>query len=263
MEFLKKYIDRIILAAALLGLIGLVVWLTYKVGALRQEVNTEIRAPLRGTATKPLDFGLYDQTLGHLSNPPLWSITEPDLFGLKPSRRALPPPPPGPPVVLQSIIRRPFKLLFKAYSYNSQENKGYNFQLNFRESTFVIESVGMPVKNRWIDTGYQITRFERKLANVYDPAFGREVERDVSELTLEHAGEKPISLVVTRPAEEQEPVAVIRCGMSTQNWEIRRAQRFTCEGKVYNVVDISSKQMIILDEQDKKEYRFDLPGPAE
>jgi len=264
MGFLKKYFERFLLAVVSLVLIALIVWLAAKVGMLKQEVGSGFHPTLTGVEVKPMDLNLYDQALANLSNPPLWTIRETDLFS---SNRFLslivPPPDPRFPVLVLKVERKPFDLLFKSYSHDAQQGRGYNFQINFREFTFFIDGIGKLVKNQWNNTGYQISKFEKKATKKFNPSMGREVETDLSELTLEHSGEKPVTLTLGQQMVENEPVASICCPVSQQKLEIRRAQRFVCDGKSYYVVDISSKQMVIMEEQGQKEYRCDLPGAAD
>jgi hypothetical protein len=265
MDFLKKHFEKVAVALALLLLIIVAIWLSYKLSGLDQG-GAAIRT--KGAPVAPIDVTPYQNAINSLGNPPQWSMAAPDLFGQPPSAPVVlvdtNRPDGGPPVYLLRVMREPFKLLFKAYT-----GSGGNFQINFRDfrKTFFVSSVGEFVKDRYEtvgseNTGYRITKFDKKVVSVYDPSISANVEKDVSEITLQHEGEAPIKLVLRQEAEQQEPVVLIRCASDPQTIENKKArgQRFVCERKTYIVVDITQTQMILLEPESGKKHTIGLTG---
>jgi sorbitol-specific phosphotransferase system component IIA len=257
MDFLKKHYDKVLLAVTLLLLIVAVVYLSFRLSELGQEGGT---IQTKGAPVPALDITVYTNAIASLENPPRWSLAAPDLFGQPPG----PPvdggpgtnlPPETPQVYLLRVAREPFKLLFKAYTGN-----GSNIQINFRDftKTFFVPAVGDFVQDRFENTGYKITKFERKTTNVVTNV--GMVEQDVSELTLKHEGEEPILLKLRQETEQKEPVASIRCGTSTQSRKMARGQRFNCGGKTYIVVDMNQTQMIIVEAESGKKHTIGVTG---
>ncbi len=161
------------------------------------------------------------------------------------------------PVTLLSVVRKPFKLLFMAYSYDATTG-GYNFQINFqfRSRTFFIPAIGDIIKDHYEDTGYRIAKFERKSTVIDDPTFRSKRDKDLSELTVQHEGNNPVVLVLGNESEDQEPVAQVRCAGDLQPGEYRRGQLFTCKGGTYKVIEIDTnlKQMKIVDTQTQEQH---------
>ena len=141
--------------------------------------------------------------------------------------------------------REPFKLLFMAYT-----GDGHDFQLNFisEARTFFVPEVGMEVADSFGKTGYVIKKFALKKPPV-DPKTGTATGADLSELTLQREGEDPIVLVFNQIKEGREPVAWIAVQGETKSRLVRRQGEFKgSDGKTYKVIDITPKQMILLDE---------------
>ena len=266
MDFLKKHYDKVVLAGALLLLIGSAVFLALKVGALSTEIEeAPRRLKQKGKNTTTLELGTYSNAITSVNEPKLWSDTSVDPFF--PGRG-----PEGTPFtgngetnlpVLVRIERELFKMRFDAYSFNSEANEGYNFQLNFqfRPRTFFVKKVGDPVKDPFEDTGYVLAKYERKTAMVEDPSLpGRPREKDVSAVILQHSGEEPIILVVGQPAEQREPVATIQCSGSTPPRKVRRGQQFSCPGATYNVVDMTLTCIVIVDAKSGERHNICLPA---
>jgi hypothetical protein len=113
-----------------------------------------------------------------------------------------------------------------------------------------MSKIGEEIGDEYERTGYKLVSFERKTVEVPDPALGGMVTKDVSELVIQHKGEDPIKLVLGQVAQEKEPVAVLGCrpefGQGRQI-QVRRGQRFECNGTEYIVVDITRTQVIIKD----------------
>jgi hypothetical protein len=257
MDFLKKHYEKIAVAAALLALIASAIWLSLKINTLNSElVEAQTTREPRHEALPSVNVQDYSNAILQLKEPPLWTNTPTDLFSPVPSGPLAGPEPTNTfPVILMSITREPFKLLFKAYSYDSQKAEGYNFQINFqfRARTFFIRAVGDPIRDRYEDTGYRLVAFQRKFVTVDDPSVGGKREKDVSELTVQHAGENPVVLVYLQETEEQEPVAKVRCGPGGLDRKYRRGQQIICNGRTYKVVDIDLKQMVIVDVQTEEQ----------
>ncbi len=253
MDFLKKHFEKVTLVVALLVLIAVAAVLVWKASNLGEQ---QFQPTRRGQPATGVDTTPYVAAMEILKNPARWvAPRNPFAVGDIGGTIEAPVVSNGPPVALTKVLREPFKLLFKAYSWETAKQRPYNVQINFRDftRTFFIRAVGDFVtdpNDRLANTGYKITKFERKSTNVVSNV-GQE-ELDVSEITLLHENEKPIVLPLGREAEEQEPVAVIRCAMDMQSSQVRRAQRFSCGDKTYIVVDINSTQMIIVDAKSEK-----------
>lgn len=264
MDFLKKHYEKISLAVALMALIASAIWLSLKINALNSELAaTQTTRERKHEVSPRIEMQTYSNAIRLLKQPPLWTYTNTDLFSPVPSG----PIPGGPetnvfPVILTSITREPFKLLFKAYSYDTQKTEGYNFQINFqfRARTFFVRAAGDPIRDRYEDTGYKLVKFERKSTTVEDKSVGGMREKDVSEVTVQHAGDNPKVLVYLQETEEEEPVAKVRCGPAGVDRKYRRGQQINCNGRIYKVVDIDPKQMVIVDVQ-TEEQRIIKPQP--
>ena len=159
-----------------------------------------------------------------------------------------PLPPTHDPYTLLGISRRPFKLIFKSYT-----GDGQNFAINFltRARTFFVAEVGMEIADKFEQTGYFITNFVQKTVVQEVPGVGKR-ELDASELTIQHAGDEPIKLILNRETQEKEPVASIQCTEGGQLRLASRQQEFTCGDKIYIVVDITSTQLIIMGKQSRE-----------
>jgi hypothetical protein len=265
MDFLKKHYEKISLAAALLALIASAIWLSLKINTLNSELAaTQTTREPKHEVSPRIDMRAYSNAVLLLKEPPLWTNAPSNLFA---ARLDVSGPDPGEktnlfPVILTSITREPFKLLFKAYSYDAQKAEGYNFQINFqfRARTFFVRAAADPIRDRYEDTGYKLVKFERKSTTVDDPSVGGKREKDVSEVTVQHAGDNPVVLVYLQETEEQEPVARVRCGPAGADRKYRRGQQINCNGRIYKVVDIDPKQMVIVDVQ-TEEQRVIKPQP--
>jgi len=261
MDFLKRQYEIVALTVALVALIASAILLSFKVNALNSELEQPPHGSRRSEFTPHLNENSYSNAITALQHPPLWTNAPTDPFSRIPFELSSVPgggatPTNGLQVVLMSITRKPFKLLFKAYSYDADKSEGYNFQINFqfRDRTFFVRAAGDPIKDRYGDTGYRIVSFERKFTTVNDPSLGGKREKDVSELTIQHEGEKPVVLVLLQETEEQEPVANVRCGATAVTRECRRGQRIECGGRTYKVVDIDPTQMVIVDTQTEEQH---------
>jgi len=256
-ELLKRHYEKIVLASVLLILIASAGFLSFKVGSLSAEIQEAPRRPKpKGKVAESLDLGYYSNALVAINQPFLWTNSPVHIFE---TRR------PGTPAmesnidtndlpVLVQVVHEPFKLLFMSYT-----GEGHNFQLNFlsRAKTFMVPDVGQEIadlyfKGSGLKTGYVIKKFTQKKS---PPDAANPLGKDESELTIQHQGEDPIVLVLGRVAEQREPVARVRCKSRPQLLAIRRGQSFDCVNTTYNVVDITEKQMIIIDEKtgEKKE----------
>ena len=263
MDFLKKHYEIVAVSAALILLIVSAILLSLKVNALNSELEQAPHGGLRSEFVAHTPTGSYSNAIVALKDPPLWTNAPSPLFSPVAAVEAPLINPGGPDtptnglqVILMAVARKPFKLLFKAYSYDADKSEGYNFQINFqfRARTFFIRAAGDPIKDRYEDTGYRIMSFVRKFITVNDASMGGKREKDVSELTVQHAGENPVVLVYLQETEEQEPVAKVRCGVAGVEREYRRGQRIECGGRTYKVVDIDPKQMVIVDTQTEEQH---------
>lgn len=264
MDFLKKQYEKILLAVALVALIASAILLALRINALSSDLEQAPSPVARVVLAPHAALGTYSNAIAQLAQPPLWTNETRNPFTpitigpviREPSSNNVPEF----PVILMSAGRKPFKLLFKGYSYDVVTNEGYNFQINFqfRARTFFISRAGDPIRDRYEDTGYRIASFEKKSVNVNDPTLGRSREKDVSELTVQREGGKPKILVLSQEAVDEEPVALVRCGIEGQNFERRIGQSIECRRKKYTVVDIvvdsDPKRMVIVDTQTQEQH---------
>jgi hypothetical protein len=255
MDFLKKHYEKITLAAALILLIVSAVLLALKVSALSTEIDAGARRAPKPQLTSHIPLQIYSNAIQAVTEPPLWSTNEParifnqDIY-VEVKREVVAPSTNGLPILL-AVVHKPFTLLFKAYSYDDSKGEGYNFQINFqfRARSFFVRAVADAIKDQYEDTGYRVMKFEKKTKTVNDPAINAKHETDVSELTVQHPGNKPKVLVLGQAGVEEEPVALVRCDVNSPNREYRRGQLIQCAGKTYKVVDMDLKQMVIVDTQ--------------
>jgi len=262
MDFLKKHYEKIVLAVALVALIVSAVVLALRVNEISNE-GPVARTTTHNTPSPRVPLTSYSNAIQELAEPLLWT-NQAKLF----DRIDSGPPPLNlstntntnvvtEPVILLSVVRKPFKLLFMTYSYDATTG-GYNFQINFqfRSRTFFIPAIGDVIKDHYEDTGYSIVKFEKKSIVVDDPTLGRKRDKDVSELTVQHEGSDPVVLVVGRESEDQEPVALVRCAGDLQTTEYRRGQSLTCKGVTYKVIsiDINPNQMVIVNTQTQEQH---------
>lgn len=262
MDFIKKHYEKIVLAVALVALIGSAAFLAFKVSALSEEVTDAIRSRPKGKPLEPVDIGIYTNAIACLQAPPMWN-DGPDMFqtgervlATKDPVGGAPVQPTHDPYTLREISRRPFKLIFKSYT-----GDGQNFAINFltRARTFFVAEVGMEIADKFEQTGYFIKKFEQKNVVQEVPGVGKR-ELDASELTIQYAADEPIKLVLNRETQEKEPVASIQCTEGGQLRLASRQQEFTCGDKIYIVVDITSTQLIIMDKLSKEKHTVSVPG---
>ena len=155
------------------------------------------------------------------------------------------------PFNLDKITRKPCKYVFKSYI-----GQGENFAINDGRRTFIVDKVGGKIRTQAIpayDTGFIVTKFEKKEVLTEKPGIvNSKYLQDVSELTIQRGTEPPLVLPLNRIIEEQEPEAVIICTADNQNQPVRKGQSVVCGGRIYNVVDITLRQVLIVDEQTKE-----------
>jgi hypothetical protein len=261
MDFLKKHYEKITLAAALILLIVSAVLLSLKVSALSTALEDAPRRAPKPQLTPHITLEVYSNAMQELAEPPMWNTNEPTrafsqqayvapktILDLTPATNGLP--------ILLAVVHKPFTLLFKTYSYDTDKGEGYNFQLNFqfRSRSFFIRTVTDAIKDRYEDTGYKVVKFEKKTKAVADPSLGITHDVDVSELTVQHPGNNPKALILGQAGVEEEPVAQVRCDIASPTREYRRGQLIQCTGKTYKVVDIDLEQMVINDQQTGEQY---------
>jgi hypothetical protein len=265
MDFLKRHYEKVVLGGALIALIVSAVVLALRVNGVSNESPMAATSG-RATAIAHTPLGSYSNALQSMAEPALWTSTNYVFIPID-ARQEIDHQPTGItttvefPVKLLSVVRKPFKLLFMAYSPDAATGGYNNFQINFqfRARTFFIPAVGDEIKDRYdnTDTGYRIAKFEKKSIPVYDAALGRNRDKDVSELTVQHETDASVVLVLNKESEDQESVAEVRCTADGSTGEYRRGQELTCpKGTTYKVIDIDSrlKQMVIVDTQTQKQH---------
>jgi hypothetical protein len=247
MDFLKKHYDKILLAMAFVLVIISGVILVLKVNSLSQRLNRPdaILTPSKKADYVPLDTRKYVEALDAVQHPSVWASSPVDLFraGIDTGRVNS-----NKPIAFLRFERLPFDLLFKAYSWNAAEKKAFNFQISLLslQRAYFVPAVGDEVKDQFGDTGYRLTKFERKVESVFNPSVGVAVEVDHSEVTLERPGEDAILLERDKGHLRTESVATIVCQEDPQKEiQVRRNQSITCPSNTYIVIDMNDKQMVI------------------
>jgi hypothetical protein len=254
MDFLKRHYEKLVLAIALLVLIGTAGYLAKKVNQLRQQVqDAPLRLPTKGKPVRPVVMDAYQRELARLKSPVLWTIPAASMFPNNPvpitntgtiTNR---PERLKPDIALRQVIREAFRLRFDAYTWDAAKKEAHAFQINFplRRRTYFVENLGQPVPEPGETNRYVLVKFEKKSALVavasMDP-----IERDVSELTIQRAGDEPILLVLGRITEPN-PEALVQCGTDPQQQRLRSGGVFECNSRTYKVVDIAPTQMVIED----------------
>ncbi|MCX7886403.1 MAG: hypothetical protein N3B01_03970 [Verrucomicrobiae bacterium] len=259
MEWLKKYYDKVLLAAALLLLIVVAAVLLYKIN----DIATGLELPVPGDKQlAAADLYPYSNAMADIKSPPYW---------INPNPAALFPPvavtvvtnipEKGPPFVVDGVVRRPFVLQFKTYIWDSQTQQPRNFQINFItvNRSFFIEKVGMEIADRHGKTGYVIQKFERKTRRVQVPGIKGEREEDVSELTIKHEGEEPITLVNGVITPYPRRYARIRIEGRAAPLELPGGESFQVDKKTYKIIDINDKEVVI-EEQTKLRRKHVFPA---
>jgi hypothetical protein len=272
MEFLKRYYEKIVLIVVLLGLIGSTGYLIWQTMGLAGGTDESLGRISSKDATLPIDTAMYDKTIKQMASPVLWESDPNQMFRTEKPKppdpggggpTSGPPPvlkcdPAPPPVYFRDVGYEPFNLMFMTYSYDDKKNLAYNFQLNFdkRGITYFIANVGDTIKQRLGEdnTGYVIVGFERIITNVVGPV--GPVGLDLSTLTVQAPGEEPLKLQVKEAAKTREPYAWAGCQwcntntltvVSGQPKFVRRGSTVLCGTNTYNVIDIKTNQMIIVE----------------
>jgi hypothetical protein len=263
MDFLKKHYDKILLAMAFVLVIICSLILVLQVDNLSKRLNQPevLITPLQKATYKPLDTRKYAEALESVQHPSLWASSPIDLF----KAEAILPVNinSNKPISYLRFEQLPFDLLFKAYSWDATKKQGFNFQISLRDftRTYFIPAVGDPVKDKFGDTGYRITKFERKVENVFKPSIRHDVEVDHSELTLERPGEEVIVLEWGKVRLRTESVATIVCQEDPQKEiQVRNRQSIMCPGNTYIVVDMNEKQMVIKNSNTGKQDIIERQG---
>jgi hypothetical protein len=265
MNFLKKHYEKIILALALLVLIGTTVYLAHMGGALSAQVQQAAGpvAPRGSKGVTPVPLAVYENARHSLEMPTLWTLPASNMF---------PPVNPDtttpvivtthqPDVVLLQVLREPFKLLFQAYAWDDATKEGRNFQINFltKQRTFFVERTGQQVPDTTETNRYLLAKFEHKIKLVSVPGIAAQQPHDISELTLKRGDEDPIVLVV-KQVTEPNPMALLSCRASPEPLRVRRDESFVCVGRNYKVIDITPTQVIILDIKSGEKQTLALTG---
>ena len=261
MDFIKKHLEKFLLAGALLVLIGVAGLLAWKVEKLSEVVNAGLSGPARTVPLKPTQTGAYSNAIAGLTKPMLWQTSPVDPFhteieiviptSTKTQVVANVKILPTKPFNLDRIKRVPFKYIFKSYL-----GQGEHFAINDGRRTFIVAKIGdkiwSPIDK--VDTGFVVVRFEKKEALVEKPGIPGKHMQDVSELTIQRGAEPLLVLPLNRAIEEREPEAVLTCAADNQNQSVRKGQAIACGGRIYNVIDITLRQVLIVDEQTKEKF---------
>jgi len=261
MDFIKKHLEKFLLAGVLLMLIGVAGLLAWKVEKLSEFVKAGLSGPVRKAPLKPTLTDTYSKAIAGFTNPTPWRIsladpfrTAPEIFQQMPEKTSpeKPAPRPAQPFKLSTITRKPFRYVFKSYN-----KPGENFAIgdSISRRTFFVDKVGDKIWSQSApvyDTGFVVTKFDKKDVLVENPHTHVTHLQDESELTIQRGTEPPLVLPLNHIIEEREPEAVLTCTTDNQNQPVRKNQSVLCGGRIYNVVDITLKQVIIVDEQTKE-----------
>ncbi|MEI8062664.1 MAG: hypothetical protein WCH84_01225 [Verrucomicrobiota bacterium] len=262
MDFIKKHLEKFLLAGALLVLIGVAGLLAWKVERLSVIVNAGLSSPTHKVPLKPTPTSVYSKAIGGFTNPTPWRISVVDPFhtGIEIVQPTLVQPQtvapvraPTQPFKLSAITRKPCRYVFKSYDKQVEKNFAINDSVSKR--TFYVEKVGDKIWSKATpvyDTGFVVIKFEKKDTLVENPRTHAQRQQDDSELTIQRGTEPPLVLPLNRIIEEREPEAVLTCMADNQNQPVRKGQSVVCGGRIYNVVDITLRQVLIVDEQTKE-----------
>jgi hypothetical protein len=272
MDLLKKHIEKVALAIALVALIGSGAYFALSVGKLTGSIQNAISShrPPKPTV-QPLNISPYSNALVELTTPFEWAAMQQNPFLGWPTNafeQSLVDTGKVETGRVQAVFsyiaieHLPFQLLFRAYSWDPEKQRAYNFQVNFIDQarTFFVAEVGKPIADRYHNTGFRIVNFQRVLTNVTDNVGEREV--DMSLLTIQHADDTPIVLPLNKITTQSEPIGVLKIWGESQPRRLRAGQSFESLGQKYNVVDITPKQMLILDTQSKENKPVAVPFNA-
>jgi len=264
MDWLKKFYEKILLAGALVLLIVVATVLAFMIKSI--AIAPSLPQPGNKPIATDVNLSPYSNAVLTLKSPPRWiNPNAALLFPPVPVKAAVIPkdvpdlvPPPS--ITLDSVVRRPFALKFKAYVWDAKVNNGRNFQVNFltENRSFFIEEVGAEVADRHGRTGYVISKFHHKIDIVDVPGINKPVERDDSELTVKHEGEDPIVLVLGKTATYPKRYARIQCQDKIAPVKLSLGETFESGDKTYKVIDIDDREVII---QDTKSGRKQTLSP--
>ncbi len=136
---------------------------------------------------------------------------------------------------VESILQRPFPFLFKGIIEGSARK--FNVQRADGSVAHFVEMGGAVLDKT--DPGYRVTNYAEKIEERRD-AKNRVTRVDVSELTLERAGEKPIVLVRNRPAASGDLSARLYFILEDRSFLVSPGAEFTLQGTVYQVISIKT-----------------------
>lgn len=262
MEFLRKHWEKVLMLLALLGLIAAGAVLYLKIDKLREGV-AGLRGRTHADATiTPLPTDALTNSISRLNKPATWQEFPIDPFSPTPyvnitttNTATNPLPPPKDIIVITLLEIRRVRFTMNLYAY---AGNGRDFQINLksRNRTYIIKNIGDLIKDQFGDTGWVVTKFEKKFQEVPAPELGGTRKVDVSELTVEHKGDKPIILVLGKDSYYGEPVAKLQCDAGRNKVtisEVKIGQNFGCGPYIYNVVDISEREMLFVDTRKPEE----------
>jgi len=137
---------------------------------------------------------------------------------------------------LKRYIRRPFRLLFAAYDEDSYQIN----TLDLRQPSQFLK-LGEPI----LGTKFKVLKFEKKTE--YNPA--TEMEKDVSELTIQHVEtQENVVLVLRKEVDSPDSFALFHFLIDGSEFSVKKGQKFALkvEPKVeYKLIDISEAEAVI------------------
>lgn len=259
MDWLKNHYEKVLLAGALVLLILAAASLLYKINDIQSGL--ELPPPGNKPLTAP-DLALYSNAMADIKSPPRWANPHPAALFPPVAVTVVTNVPEKPlPFRVEGVVRRPFLLQFKTYIWDAQNQQPRNFQINFLtvNRSFFIEKVGMEIADRHGKTGYVIQKFERKTRMVKVPGIKAEREEDVSEITIKHEGEEPITLINGKITHYPKRYARIVCEGQPAPLEVPGGESFRADKKTYKIVDINDKEVVI-EEQTKQRKKHTFPA---
>jgi hypothetical protein len=132
-----------------------------------------------------------------------------------------------------NILQRPFPFIFKGIIEGS--TRKFNVQRADGSVAHFVE-LGSPVPDKSF-TGYKVSNFTEKIEERKD-AKGRRFKVDLSELTLEREGEKPVVLVRDRPAASGDLSSRLYFILEDRYFDVSPGMEFTLQDTGYQVLSI-------------------------
>jgi hypothetical protein len=146
---------------------------------------------------------------------------------------------------LVKLVKQPFPFIFKGMT---DAAAGKKFEIHAlkggAEWVPMDEIIPSGLDSRF--PGYKVIKFEEKIEKYIDPKIIRdgkpaEMTRDISELTVQRAGEKPVVLIKGKPTTFDEWFARLTFLVDNSTVDKRVRDRIPLQGSEYEVISINKK----------------------